>query len=378
MAEYNITVEILGVTLASMTAEQIIQALQTYEAGSGTELIPGALIDGLPTVEGSDMTGNEIVTAVNEGADTAFIWERVAPIPKLRIMHCENALNWLATTNPASSAFQTYYGVTGRILKMDFIIVAEIFSVDNIYQNGDWLIALVDNPGFTFTDTAKWLHIKYSKLAWITAAIFRQNATNTTSGIESIPGQSTASGTHSFAPNKETEARGEGSTALGVKSKATRIGEVAESGGIFTAVGDAQRTRFNMRLKTTNSTPTQMVLPSLYGFETGKCYMFSIHIMGAVQGGKAAKAWDYRFLAAIDNEGYVAYDGGGEEINAGANNSNLEFGSPAISASIQITNTDAAVPPPGMFKGFIITCTGIANTNVFWSCYIDSFEVATI
>ncbi len=381
MAEYNITVEILGVTLASMTAEQIIQALQVYEAGSGTELIPADLIDGLPTTPGSEMTGNEIVAAVNDNADTAFIWERVAPIPKLRVIHGENSLNYLAHVDPRSTSWQNQYLApnTDRIKKMDFIIVAQVMQDIPEFQNGDWIIALADDPGFTYTDTAKWLIMPYHKLGEITAALFRlHTSTSTISGIENIGGQCSAIGDYSFAPNEQGISQGRASTALGIKSKSLRIGEVAESGGIFTVEGDVQNARFNMRLKTTNAVPTIMVLPSQFGFEANKTYRIDIRLLGAVQGGKKSKSWDYTYLAGVDSDGYVAYDGGGVDIPCALNGSTLEIGSPAITAGVAVTEFDAITPPdPGVFKGLIITCTGLSNTNVFWLANINFLEIGT-
>lgn len=381
MAEYNITVEILGVTLLSMTGEQIVQALQAYEAGSGTELIPADLIDGLPTEPGTEMDGDEIVAEVNANATTEIDYTKVTTIPKARIIHGEMSLNWLAFTHPASTAFQNLYRTpnTDRIKKMDFIIAVEVNQDNGVYHNGDWLIALDDNPGFTYTDTAKWLIMPYSKLSKITAALFRlHTSTSSVSGIESIGGACSANGNYSFAPNKQGISQGEASTALGIKSKALRVGEVAESGGVFTVEGDVQNSRFNMRLKTTNAVPTIMVLPSQFGFEANKVYRMDIRLLAAAQGGKKAISRDWKYLASVDSDGYCSYDGGPEDILCASDGSTLAIGTPTLGANISVTEFDAAGPPdPGIFKGLIITCSGMPNTNVFWTVNINVLEIAT-
>lgn len=379
MAEYNITVELLKVTLSSMTAEQIVTALETL---TGDDRLDATAIKNLPDGSGVvEMTGDEIVAAVNEDATTQIDYSHITTFPKSRVIHGENSLNWLANVDPRSTAWQNLYKTPNadRIKKMDFVIVAQVYQTTEIFQNGDWLIALADDPGFTYTDTAKWLIMPYSKLPLIQTPIFQRHSTSASAGIESVSGQSSANGEYSFAPGELTQATGRGGTALGIKSKTERIGEVAESSGVFTNPGDAQRKRFVMRKKTTNATPTQMTEPSLYGFEADKTYEIIIHIVAAVRGGKKAKAWDYRYLTGVDSDGYVPVAGGAEEISSGTDGWYLAYGSPAISVNVSVTEFDASGPPsPGVFKGLVITVTGEANTDYYWTAFIETFEVGTL
>lgn len=380
MAEYNITVELLATTLSSMTGAQIVTALELL---TGTNRLHATAIQGLPDGTGVvTMTGAEIIAAINaDGGVNNILYNEIGLIPKGRILHGENSLNWIATVDPRSTAFQNQYLTpnTDRIKKMDVIIVAQVFQTTEIFQNGDWVIALADNPGFTYNDTAKWLIMPFSKIAQILPAVFQKHvSTVANSGIESINGTSSATGAYSFAAGNYTVAQGEASTALGLKSKALRKGDVAESSGIFASVGDSQRTRSSMRLTTTSGVSTLMTSPFQYFFEDNKSYLLKIVILAVVKGGKKAKSWEYLFIAGVDSDGYLPQNGG-VTTNPQNNWDSIEYGTPAISVSVLINQFDAmGPPPPGAFKGLSITCTGIVNTTVYWSAFVEAFEIGSL
>jgi len=383
MAEYNITVELTGITLASMTGPQIVDALHVLEGAALSEYTAdiNALVE---TSAGTVvMTGTEIVNAINSlaGVDPKILYGQLSAIPKARILHGENCLNWIGTSDPRISAFQALFLTpnTDRIKKMDFIITTGITTSSTIFQNGDWVIALADNPGFDYADTAKWLIMPFSKIAQIVIPVFKKHIDTASAGIESILGGSTAYGIHSFAPNQLTYAEGQASSAFGYRSKSKRFGDIAESSGVFSVTGDSQRTRSQLRLTTLNATQTLMVTPARYEFDANKSYLLKIIILAVVAGGKKAKTWEYKFITGIDTDGYVPAAGGIVAEGVGSDDIALNYGNPAVNVAVSITTSSVDNPPEaGSFKGLQIQCTGIANTQVFWEAFIEAFECGSL
>lgn len=384
MAEYTINVELLKTTLLNMTGEQIIQALQDYEAGTGTELIPVALIDGTIAGTGS-MTGADIVNAINAlaGAQPNILYNQIGLIPKSRILHANKSLNLIYTGDPRSSAFQALYSApnTDRILTNDYIRVAQIYQ-DTYFDDEDWVIALVDSPTWDYTDTSQWLILPLHKLNEIVDPVFQKHSSSTT-GIESIPGGCSALGEDSFAAGDTTTAYAAASTSLGKESRAGRVGEVARSAGKRTTVGDRQVIDFQMYLTTTNAIQTEMILPQRYGFNNNTTYQIDIKLMGVVRGGKKAVTYYYRYLCGTDSDGLVWENGGVIDAGFDTVNPRMEFGTPTMTVSVSVVPDiilgDAVTPPlPGVYKGLKILCTGIANTTVIWTADIHAIEVSNL
>lgn len=372
MAEYNITVDIHGVTLVDLEAEEIRDALSTLE---GDNRLSATYIKDLP--EGLDpVTPADIVNDINSlgGSAPLINGNQLGAILKSNIVHGENSLNWIFTGDPDDAAFKALYQPpnTDRVKKMDIIII----DGSSTYNDGDWLIALADNPGFNYADTTKWLLLALSSVsgmdAILAAIVFAKNSNDDTAGIQSVPGNCDATGEHSFAPGVNNVAEGDASTALGNSAKATRQGEVAEASKCFTTPGDFQRARSGMTLITTNATPTVVTLPQKFEFEEDKTYLTKVTIIGVVLGGKKAKSWEYKFLSGIDSDGYVPVAGGQ------LTDESLSYGSPTFSATASIQSYSAGYPPaPGAFKGIDITCTGVLNTTVKWGVYIETFEISS-
>ena len=381
MAEYNIEVTLYKTALAEITAEQIVDALESL---TGNDRLDASAVKNLPDGSGVvEMTGEEIVDAINllGGAEPRILDGQTDVKPKSRVTHCEKALNNVGIYDPRSASFQGRFQApnTDRIKAYDFVIVAEVYQPAEIFQNGDWVIAIQDDPGFTYSDTAKWLIVSLSKLQYISQQylVFKRNApTSIASGIESIGGTCAANGAYSTALGRETVSQGQNSLATGYKSKALRQGDIAENSGAFVSAGDAQRSRSHMKVITQNSIPTLLATPFQYGFEENKTYLLEIRILAVVKGGAKAKSWKYIYLTGVDSTGAVPVSGGLDTI---LEDENIQYGSPAISCSVLVTEFDAVTPPgPGVFKGLQIRLTGIANTQVYWQVFIDAFESTSL
>jgi len=380
MADYNITLQFYGVTLSSsgMSIAAIARALEALPEGDKLDYTTG--LKNEPGAGGS-MTGHEIVDAINllDGDDPLINPLQIELIPKERIIHGDHALNWIATADPRSPSFQIGWSYPSheRIKAWDFIMCVALGSPSTIFATGDWLIALVDEPGFTLNDASKWRLLKFSKLDSLLTPVFRNHATASTSGIESIGGASSAEGTNSFAPGESNTSFGEVSTALGKKALALRVGEVAESSGGFGTAGDGQRARYNMRLTTTNNIASEMVLPSKFWYSDHKTYLLVIRVLASVRNGLKAKAWEFNVLASRDSTG-VTHEliTGGVMLGAGEMEYiGMEFGAPELSCVIVGVDVDAAGPPsPTVSSGMFIKCTGEINSTVYWQAFVDVFE----
>jgi len=368
MADYQVIVQFPSLSLVGMTGAQIVAAINASEAVINSENVEGG--SGGSTVS---MTGNQIVDAINNEATSEhkIYAGHIRDLVKTMVSHGEKALNLIYTGDPRKTSFQTEFATS--ILANDYVQVAEV-NQSEIFSNGDWLIARIANPGFVFSDTSKWEVKKFASNSVI--PVFRQHssAAENQSGIESIPGGSQAIGNHSFAPGYQTVATGESASALGKQSRSTRTGEVSESSGMFTEAGDLQRSRDIMRLVTTNAVPTEMALPFKFGFEANKTYVLKIQLMARVGSGTYAKGvqnkeWEYKFFAAVDENGYVYNDGG---LVSSSNLSN-----PSINVSVTVVpDNDIATPPlPTVFKGLKIQCTGLNGVTVRWAAFIESFEL---
>lgn len=368
MADYQVIVQFPSLSLVGMTAAQIVAAINSSEEIINSENVEGG--SGGTTVS---MTGNQIVDAINDQAtsDHKIYAGHIRDLVKTMVSHAERALNLIYTGDPRKTTFQTEFA--SSILANDYILVAEV-NQSEIFSNGDWLIARVANPGFVFSDTSKWEIKKFASNS--VAPVFRQHssAAESQSGIESIPGGSQAIGNHSFAPGYQNTATGEASASLGKQSRASRTGEVTESSGMFAEVGDLQRSRDIMRLVTTNASPAEMALPFKFGFEANKTYVLKVQILARVGArtyakGVQNKEWEYKFLASVDENGYVYNDGGLV--------SSLNLSNPSINVSVTVVpDNDIATPPsPTVFKGLQIQCTGLNGTTIRWAAFIESFEL---
>ncbi len=367
--DYQIEVTFPSFTLVNMSAAQIVAAINESD-----EIIEADNVE--QTSGGGTMTASQIVTAINASTEE-IDKENIEQLVKTDIEHAEKALNLIYTGDPRKTSFQTEFGVSGKILANDYILVAEVNQVSTLMANGDWLIARTDNPGFTFGDTSKWERKQFLPSTYNNVFRQHESSADSQSGIESIPGGSQATGNHSFAPGYMTVASGEGATALGKNSKASRTGEVSEASGMFSQTGDNDRHRNVMRLITTNAAPTEMVLPFKFACNENTTYSMRINLVarvgasGSYAKGARAKEWSYKFLITSDENGVIYHDGGLLEES-------LSVNSPAISASVTIVPVigDATTPPaPAVFRGLKVQCTGLTNTTIHWSTFIETFEI---
>jgi hypothetical protein len=104
-------------------------------------------------------------------------------------------------------------------------------------------------------------------------------------GSISIGTECVSEGQYSTALGSETNASGNYSLATGYRSSADRYGQVAFANGRFTAIGDAQNSRFILRGQSTNTTARNLTLTGastsgFLGIPVGKVMAMTINIAG--------------------------------------------------------------------------------------------------
>jgi hypothetical protein len=221
---------------------------------------------------------------------------------------------------------------------------------------------LVANPGFTYTDTSKWLILKISKIPVKELAFRKYNDSQVGSGI--MPYDIAEYGTFALAPyslaigyNCITTAAAEGAFSMGDSAVASRKGGIALASGRFAASGDAQVQMQVLRLITTNTTPTEMVLPGPITIIGGKTYDFKIRLVARANGGTLSKSFEWKAL--------ISYISGLGSAPAISTPTILSIGTSAMSASVSFG---------GSPQRLIISCTGL-STAVRWVAFVEAVEV---
>ena len=163
----------------------------------------------------------------------------------------------------------------------------------------------------------------------------------------------------------ECTASGRGSRANGYASQADRSGQVASAYHRFAARGDAQYSRFHLMAKTTNSTPTTMLIGfgytnTQFTIPSGKIMFADILISGIKSDGSAAAC--YKRKVAIKNVGGTTSLVGTVET---------------IGTDIEDNaSTDVAITADNTNDALQINVTGIAAETWRWVAVVEGLEIA--
>lgn len=185
----------------------------------------------------------------------------------------------------------------------------------------------------------------------------------TASGLQSFAGgaQCNSSGSQSFAWGYLTDATASLAMATGQDALANRLGMLARSSGAFSAKGDCQKASFIARIKTTNATPTTLMLDGSFTRLTvnaGEIFGFIANITGSKSDGSAIA--HYVRKGAIKRVGttttlaYVETVGTDYEDNA------------ATDVSITADDTNEALQ---------IQVTGIAGETWRWVATVEAADL---
>jgi hypothetical protein len=169
----------------------------------------------------------------------------------------------------------------------------------------------------------------------------------------------------SVAHGYECTASGRGARATNYGSLADRSGQVASSYHKFAARGDAQYVRFHIMAKTTNATPTTMLIGfgytnTQFTIPSGKIMFADILISGIKSDGSAAAC--YKRKVAIKNvAGTTALVGTVEAIGTDIEDNVL---------------TDVAITADNTNDALDISVTGISGETWRWVAVVEGLEIA--
>ena len=167
----------------------------------------------------------------------------------------------------------------------------------------------------------------------------------------------------SFAVGSFSIADKSWTVATGSYSKADRVGQIAHAAGYFAASGDAQSARFVLRKKTTDATPTTLMLDgstTRLTIPSGKIMFCDILISGIKSDGSASAC--YKRKVAIKNvAGTTALVGTVEAIGTDIEDNVL---------------TDVAITADNTNDALDISVTGIAAETWRWVAVVEGLEIA--
>jgi hypothetical protein len=190
---------------------------------------------------------------------------------------------------------------------------------------------------------------------------FQSLASNT--GSIALGQACTASGTNAFATNSSNLASGPSSFATGFQSVASLHGQQSVSSGRFAANGDAQSTRFVLRNKTTDDTPTTLFLngSSLrVTIPAGKVLSFTARITGIKSDGTAVAEYLRRGV-----------------IKRIVNTTSLVGAVETIGTDIEDNAlTDVAITADDTNEALQINVTGITGETWRWVAVVEGLEIA--
>jgi hypothetical protein len=139
------------------------------------------------------------------------------------------------------------------------------------------------------------------------------------------------------------------------------MGMFAHASGRFAAIGDAQRSRFVLRCKTTTNAAVEMALDGSTTYLTipsGKVIFCNIKVVGVKSDGTAVATYERQYaaknVAGTSSEVYAA-------VTIGTDN--------AASTSLEIATVDAG-------DYIRIRPTGITSETWRWVASVDAVEVA--
>jgi hypothetical protein len=189
-------------------------------------------------------------------------------------------------------------------------------------------------------------------------------STNSATGThDCVPGGSgnLAQGTYSFAACSNNTSSAESSVALGNQSIADRNGMQAHAYGLFSAKGDAQRSRFVMRGKTTTNAAVELFLNGSsirLTIPSGKIFAFTINISGVKSDGSAVahylRQYALKNVAGTTTEVYAP-------VTIGTDNA----AGTIIALSANDTN-----------DALKVEVTGITSEIWRWVASVDAVEIA--
>jgi len=188
--------------------------------------------------------------------------------------------------------------------------------------------------------------------------------TSIASGNRSFAGGEgiTASGRSSFAYGAGGSASGYYAVAWGENVSANRHAMHAHSGGLFSANGDAQKTTDVLKRKTTNATPTTLLLgdgSSRLTVASGKILFANILISGIKSDGSAAAC--YKRKVAIKNVGGTTSLVGSVETIGTDHEDNA--------------STDVTITADNTKDALDISVTGIAAETWRWVAVVEGLEI---
>ncbi len=194
-----------------------------------------------------------------------------------------------------------------------------------------------------------------------TVAIGEANQ-STAYGAVTIGNNSTASGNTSIAIGA-CSASGGRALATGFNSTADRYGQRSHTGGVFAVAGDCQRVDFGLSIKTTNATPTTMMLDgssTRLTIPSGKMLFADVLVCGIKSDGSAAAC--YKRKVAIKNVGgTTALVGSVETIGTDIEDN---------------ASTDVAITADNTNDALQINVTGITSETWRWVAVVEGLEIA--
>lgn len=336
-----------------MEAADIRDALETL---TGSDRLPASAIYGIPEAQ----TATEIRDLLSKltGDDRLNI-EYLSDVVKINIQGVARAFNHRATGNVISTGFQA--NMT-NILPGDLWFVSSVSSNAYNIENGDWIIALIADPSFVYSNAGQWLIMKFSRLNSLAQSILSSNET-TSSATENASNGCEATGTASIALGADTQATADTATALGRDSVSERPGGIARASGKITNDGDCQVQHSSMSRTITDATTHVMTDPDDYILDPTKTYYIEVKVVArqTATTGETAKSmcWKYAVLASMSGEGAWDIDvSGGEVLNIGE-----------CAAGCEILTTE-----PYIGK-LAIACTGVADVTTVFHASIESVEI---
>lgn len=153
-----------------------------------------------------------------------------------------------------------------------------------------------------------------------------------------------------------------GSVVGGNAALADKYGQKAFAAGSFAATGDAQGSDLVMRNATTNATPTELFLDGASlrcTIPVGTSWMFQIMLVARRDNG---------LTSIYKSEGLITNVAGAVTMPAAATTTEIYDG-------IGLPATPVAVTADNVNDAMIITCTGVAATNVRWVARVTLVEV---
>jgi hypothetical protein len=186
---------------------------------------------------------------------------------------------------------------------------------------------------------------------------------NTSSfGSAAIGGGNSATGEYSLAAGLQCQSSENVSVSFGFRARSDRLGMFSHAIGFFEVAGDTQFAKFVLRIKTTNDTPTTLMINGnvRLTIPSGKVFSFIAQITGIKSDGSA--------VAKYIREGTIKNVGGttslvGSIITVGTDHEDS-------------AGTDVAITADDTNDALDISVTGIAAETWRWTAVVQGVEIA--